>query len=93
MKIKVNVSSGAYDTPYGGEQFLEVDTGEFLLDDIFRLPFFRIVIDDVIDGEVCFRLMEGGVPHYFVLSFIGDTAEFERETSIGYDHFTFTLVE
>jgi hypothetical protein len=93
MKIKVNVSSGAYDTPYGGEQFVEVEKGEFLLDEVFRLPFFRIIIDDVIDGEVCFRLMEGAVPHYFVLSTFGDTAEYERETSIGFDQFVFTLVE
>jgi hypothetical protein len=37
--------------------------------------------------------MEGGVAHYFVLEGIGDSAEFERETSIGYDSFKFTLAE
>jgi hypothetical protein len=93
MKILVQVQSGAYDTPYGGEQQVPVCCGEFLMDEIFRLPFFRIIIDDIIDDAVCFRLMEGGVAHYFVLEGIGDTAAFERETSIGYDNFTFKLID
>jgi hypothetical protein len=93
MNILIQVQSGAYDTPYGGEQLLPVEAGEHLLEDIFRLPFFRIIIDDVIGDAVCFRLMEGGVAHYFVLEGIGDSAEFERETSIGYDSFKFTLAE
>jgi hypothetical protein len=93
MKILINVQSMALDTPYGGQQELQVAVGEYRLEEIFRLPFFRIIIDDIIDGEVCFRLMEGAVAHYFVLSFIGDSAEFERQTSIGYDSFTFTLID
>jgi hypothetical protein len=93
MKILIQVQSGAYDTPYGGEQYLEAQLGEHLLQDIFRLPFFRIIIDEVIGDAVCFRLMEGGVAHYFVLEGIGDTADFERETSIGFDSFKFTLVD
>jgi hypothetical protein len=93
MKILIQVQSGAYDTPYGGEQILDVNLGEYLLEDIFRLPFFRIIIDDMIDDAVCFRLMEGGVAHFFVLEGIGDKAQFERETSIGFDSFTFTLVD
>jgi hypothetical protein len=93
MNTLIQVQSGAYDTPYGGEQLLPVQIGEHRLEEIFRLPFFRIIIDDVIDGAVCFRLMEGGVAHYFVLEGDGDTAEFERETSIGYDSFKFTLTK
>jgi hypothetical protein len=92
MKILVQVQSGAYDTPYGGEQMVEAIRGEFLMDEIFRLPFFRMIIDDIIGDAVCFRLMEGGEAHYFVLEGSGDTATFERETSIGYDSFKFTLV-
>lgn len=91
MILNVKVTSSAYDSEYGGEQELYVERGEYLLDDIFRLPFFRIIIDDVIDGAVCFRLMEGAVAHYFVLEKAGDTASFERETSIGGDEFIFTL--
>ncbi len=91
MKIKIKVNSSAYDSEYGGEQYLDACEGEFRLDEIFRLPFFRIIIDEVIDGAVCFRLMEGAQAHYFVLENVGDGATFERETSIGYDEFTFTL--
>ena len=93
MKIIINVTSSAYDSPYGGEQELEVKTGEYRLDEVFRLHFFRIIIDDIIDGAVCFRLMEGALPHYFVLESVGETASFRRETSIGYDEFTFTLTD
>ncbi|MGN0818733.1 MAG: hypothetical protein ACI4L9_07165 [Candidatus Coproplasma sp.] len=92
MKIKICVTSSAYDSPYGGEQELEVEPGEHRLDEVFRLPFFRIIIDDVIEGSVCFRLMEGALPHYFVLESAGESAQFRRETSIGYDEFTFTLL-
>lgn len=45
MKLKVTVNSVAYDTEYGGEQILEAVKGEFFPDEIFRLPFFRIIID------------------------------------------------
>ncbi len=92
MQLNVKVVSSAYDENYGGEQTLEAERGEYLLGDIFRLPFFRIIIDDVIEGAVCFRLMEGAVAHYFVLEHIGETASFERQTSIGSDEFVFTLV-
>lgn len=91
MKIKICVNSSAYDTPYGGEQEIEAAAGEYRLDDIFRLHFFRIIIDEVIGGAVCFRLMEGALAHYFVLESAGESAQFRRETSIGYDEFTFTL--
>ena len=67
MKLKVTVNSVANDTEYGGEQLLQVAKGEYLLDEIFRLPFFRIIIDEIIGGAVCFRLMEGADAHYFVL--------------------------
>lgn len=91
MRILVKVTSSAYDEEYGGEQAVVAERGEYLLDDIFRLPFFRIIIDDVIGGAVCFRLMEGAVSHYFVLEREGESATFERQTSIGSDEFTFTL--
>lgn len=93
MNILVKVSSVAYDTEYGGEQLVPTIQGEYLMDEIFRLPFFRIIVDEVIEGAVCFRLKEGAQDHYFVLEGIGDCANFERETSIGFDSFTFTLVE
>lgn len=92
MKILVKVHSEAYDTPYGGEQEIAAERGEYLLDGIFRLPFFRIVVDDVIGGAVCFRLKEGAEDHFFVLEGAGDEARYERETSVGWDSFTFTLV-
>lgn len=91
MKLNVKVNSVACDTEYGGEQQLHVARGEFRLDDIFRLPFFRVIIDDVIDGAVCFRLMEGAIAHYFVLEGEGDSAVFGRTTSVGSDEFVFTL--
>lgn len=81
----------AYDTAYGGEQILNAEKGEYQLAEIFRLPFFRIIVDEVIGDAVCFRLKEGAEDHFFVLEGIGDTAEFERETSIGYDNFKFEL--
>ena len=93
MKINVKVNSDAYDTEYGGTQNVPAQRGEYLLSDIFRLPFFRIIVDDVIDNAVCFRLKEGAEDHYFVLEGVGDTAEFERITSIGSDLFEFTLIE
>jgi hypothetical protein len=83
----------AYDEPYGGEQEVGGVIGEYILDGIFRLPFFRIIVDDVIDGNICFRLMEGAEAHYFVLGGGDNVATFDRQTSIGYDSFTFTLVE
>lgn len=79
----------AYDTAYGGEQTLPAEKGEYQLPEIFRLPFFRIIVDEVIEGAVCFRLKEGAQDHFFVLEGIVDTAEFERETSIGYDSLYF----
>ncbi|MGN0811918.1 MAG: hypothetical protein ACI4MQ_00200 [Candidatus Coproplasma sp.] len=93
MKILVKVSSSAYDTEYGGKQLVPIVNGEYLMDEIFRLPFFRIIVDEVIGSAVCFRLKEGAQDHYFVLEGIGDTANFERETSIGFDSFSFTLAE
>lgn len=91
MKLKISVQSCAYDTPYGGEQIMNVACGEFILDEIFRLHFFRLIIDDVIDGNVCFRLMEGAAEHYYVLNEEEPVAKFERETPIGWDDITFTL--
>ena len=91
MELKIEVSSEAEGNEYGGTQVMEVARGEFVLDEIFKLNFFRIIIDDVIDGAVCFRLMEGAVAHYFVLENVGDSARFLRETSIGEDEFEFTL--
>lgn len=93
MKLNIKVNSTACDSEYGGEQTLEVAVGEYILDEIFRLNFFRIIIDDVIDSAVCFRLMEGAVAHYFVLEEDGQTASFSRETSIGGDEFAFTLIK
>jgi len=92
MGIKITVNSSANDTEYGGEQIIDAEKGEYLLDGIFRLPFFRIIIDEIIDGAVCFRLMEGAVAHYFVLDKDDNTACFSRETSLGEDNFTFELV-
>lgn len=92
MNISVKVSSVAYDTEYGGEQLVPAIRGEYLMDEIFRLPFFRIVVDEIIENAVCFRLKEGAQDHYFVLEGEGDTTSFERETSIGSDSFSFTLV-
>ena len=92
MRLKINVNSVANDCEYGGEQVLFAERGEFLLEEIFRLPFFRIIIDDIIDGSLCFRLMEGGVAHYFVLDGENKTAKFHRDTSLGEDDFTFELI-
>lgn len=92
MQLKVVVNSVAYDTEYGGEQIIPARKGEYVLDEIFRLHFFRIAVDDVIDGALCFRLMEGAVPHFFVLDRETPRADFRRETGIGGDDFTFELI-
>ncbi len=91
MKLKIEVWSHAADTDYGGEQTIDAVRGEHLLDGIFRLHFFRIIIDDIIGDALCFRLMEGAEPHYFVLEGEGDSARFERATPLGGDEFLFTL--
>ena len=92
MELKIEVSSEAEGNEYGGTQVMEVARGEFVLDEIFKLNFFRIIIDDVIDGALCFRLMEGATPHFFVLDGSGDSPVFERETPAGSDYFRFTIV-
>lgn len=92
MKLKITVNSLAYDTEYGGEQIMQIEKGEYILDEIFRLHFFRLIIDEIIGDALCFRLMEGATAHYFVLEKGDEVAHFERETSIGYDHFTFELI-
>lgn len=92
MELKITVNSVANDAEYGGEQYLPAVKGEYRLEKIFRLPFFRIIIDDIIGGAVCFRLMEGAVAHYFVLDGKDGEAKFSRETSLGEDNFTFGLV-
>lgn len=92
MKLKICVNSSAYDTQYGGEQTMEVALGEYVLDEIFRLNFFRLIVDDVIDGNVCLRIMEGATAHYFVLNAQDNVAKFERETSIGWDEIEITLI-
>lgn len=51
MKLKITVNSVANDTEYGGKQIVEANKGEFVLDEIFKLPFFRIIIDEVISAE------------------------------------------
>ena len=91
MKLNIKVWSQAADTDYGGEQTIDAVRGEHLLDGIFRLHFFRIIIDDIIGDALCFRLMEGAEPHYFVLEGEGDSARFERATPLGGDEFLFTL--
>lgn len=92
MRLKITVNSIANDTEYGGEQFLNAVKGEYVLEEIFRLPFFRIIIDDIIGSALCFRLMEGGAAHYFVLDEDDKTAVFHRDTSLGEDNFLFELV-
>lgn len=91
MQLEITANSLAYDSEYGGTQTIAAEEGEYPLDAIFRLHFFRVIVDLVVGGSVCFRLMEGSEPHYFVLEGAGDSAEFERETGIGYDRFTFRL--
>ncbi len=93
MRLKITVNSVQGDTPYGGEQILDCVAGEYQLNEIFRLPFFRVIIDEVIDGYVCFRLMEGGVAHYFALCSADGEESWERETSIGEDSFSFMVTE
>lgn len=92
MKLKITVNSVANDVDYGGEQILNAERGEYLLDEIFRLPFFRIIIDEIIDGALCFRLMEGADSHFFVLEERGERARFHRDTSLGEDNFLFELL-
>ena len=92
MQLKIEVESEAEGTPYGGTQVMEAVRGEFILDEIFKLNFFRIIIDDIIGCALCFRLMEGASPHYFVLEGGGDSATFERQTPVGSDFFKFTLI-
>ncbi len=93
MRLKITVNSVQGDEPYGGEQILDCEVGEYRLDEIFRLPFFRIIIDDVIEGFVCFRLMEGGEAHYFAMSREDGEERWERQTPIGEDNFTFEVLE
>ena len=92
MKLKITVNSHARDSDYGGEQIINIKEGEFLLDEIFRLHFFRVIIDLIVDGNVCFRPMEGSQAHYFILNKSESQAFYERETSIGYDSFSFKLL-
>lgn len=92
MKLKIEVASEADGKEFGGTQIMEVSRGEFILDVIFKLNFFRIIIDDIIGDALCFRLMEGSDAHYFVLEGAGDTAVFERETPVENDYFKFTLI-
>lgn len=92
MQIHISVSSSAYESDYGGEQVLPAERGEYLLDEIFRLHFFRVIVDEVIGNAVCFRLKEGAEDHFFVLEGVGDCAVYERETSIGSDSFVFRLI-
>ncbi|MDE6586267.1 MAG: hypothetical protein K2K80_06280 [Clostridia bacterium] len=93
MKLYISVNSVADGTDYGGEQIIDAQKGEYRLDEIFRLPFFRIVIDEIIDGALCFRLMEGAEAHYFVLDKSERTAQFHRDTSLGADDFLFELYD
>lgn len=92
MKLKIEVASEADGKEFGGTQIMEVSRGEFILDEIFKLNFFRIIIDDIIGDALCFRLMEGSDAHYFVLEGAGDTVVFERETPVENDYFKFTLI-
>lgn len=92
MKLKIEAISESEGIEYGGTQVMEAAVGEYVLDEILKLNFFRIIIDDIIDGAVCFRFMEGATPHYYVLEKEGDTAVFERETPVGSDFFRFTLL-
>ena len=92
MKLKIEVASEADGKEFGGTQIMEVSRGEFILDEIFKLNFFRIIIDDIIGDALCFRLMEGSDAHYFVLEGAGYTAVFERETPVENDYFKFTLI-
>ncbi len=92
MKLKIEVTSEADGKEFGGTQVMEAVRGEFILDEIFKLNFFRIIIDDIIGDALCFRLMEGADAHYFVLEGGGDSATFERETPVETDYFRFTLI-
>ena len=92
MKLKIEVMSEADGKEFGGTQVMEAVRGEFILDEIFKLNFFRIIIDDIIGDALCFRLMEGAAAHYYVLEGAGDTAVFERDTPAESDYFKFTLL-
>ena len=92
MKLKITVSAEAEGKEFGGEQVLHAASGEYILDEIFKLNFFRIIIDELIDDALCFRLMEGADAHYYVLEGAGDRAVFERETPAESDYFTFELL-
>lgn len=92
MKLKITADCQADGKSYGGTQIMQTAIGEYILDDIFRLNFFRIIIDDIIGDALCFRLMEGASPHFYVLEGVGDRAVFERETPAESDYFTFELL-
>ena len=92
MKLKITVSAEAEGKEFGGEQVFHAARGEYILDEIFKLNFFRIIIDELIDDALCFRLMEGADAHYYVLEGAGDRAVFERETPAESDYFTFELL-
>ena len=92
MKLKITASAEADGKEFGGEQVLQAARGEYVLDEIFKLNFFRIVIDELIGDALCFRLMEGVDAHYYVLEGVGDRAVFERETPAESDYFTFELL-
>lgn len=93
MVLKIIVNSVADGIEYGGEQKIECVEGEYQLKDIFRLSFFRIIIDELIGDALCFRLMEGGIAHFYVLEGVGDKAAFHRNTPHGEDDFQFELEE
>ena len=93
MKLKIEAISDSDGTEYGGTQVMEAAVGEYILDEILKLNFFRIIIDDIIDGALCFRFMEGATSHYYVLEGVGDSATFERETPVETDFFRFTLLD
>ena len=92
MKLKITASAEADGKEFGGEQVLPAVRGEYVLDEIFKLHFFRIIIDELIGDSLCFRLMEGADAHYYVLEGAGDRAAFERETPAESDYFTFELL-
>lgn len=92
MKLKITASAEADGSQFGGSQVLPADCGEYVLDEIFKLNFFRIIIDELIGDALCFRLMEGAHAHYYVLEGAGDKAVFERETPAESDYFTFELL-
>ena len=92
MKLKVTASAEADGGQFGGSQVLPAVCGEYALGEIFKLNFFRVIIDELIGDALCFRLMEGAQAHYYVLEGAGDRAVFERETPAESDYFTFELL-